>query len=219
MWDTCYPYDSQSGCTNFGNTTTEDEWYLPSQVQVSGGLLHLIAQPEPVVGQTGSGNPKEYGCRSGMVTSYPGLQFQYGYVQVVADMPAGGNLWSALWLAAANFQWPPEVDIIETWGFKSFAAKTYVHWKTPTGDQFAGGDVANEQRDSGWHTFALSWTPTQLTWLIDGTVVQVATQNIPQQKMYLIANLAQSIFGQSPTVLPGECNGQLDIRSVTVWPA
>ena len=95
VWATCYPWmDTPSGCTNFGNT--EYEWYLPGQDQVSGGVLHLVAQRTPTPGMTADGTPKAYSCRSGMVTTYPGFRFQYGYVQVVAQIPNGPGLWPAL---------------------------------------------------------------------------------------------------------------------------
>jgi beta-glucanase (GH16 family) len=224
VWDTCYPYDSQSGCQNFGNSTVEGEWYIPGQVHVSGGMLHLVAQRQPVLGQSSTGAPKEYGCRSGMITSYPGLDFEYGYLQIVAKIPANAGLWSALWLAASNFQWPPEMDIVEAWGTGPsqplpFVSSTYFHWKTPTGEQYVGGPLSPLQRASGWHTFALSWTKTQITWLIDGVVVQTVRQHIPQQKMYVIADLAEEISPQHPTVEPGQCDGSMSIRSVTLWPA
>jgi beta-glucanase (GH16 family) len=220
VWDTCYPYMSQAGCTNFGNSQVEGEWYVPGQVQVSGGELHLIAQPQPVAGQSSTGASREYGCRSGMVTSYPGLKFQYGYLQIVAQMPTNTGLWAALWLAAANYQWPPEVDLVETYGFTPFFASHDLHWKGgPTGDQYAGGAVSPPQLAAGWHTFALSWTKTQITWLIDGVVIQTATQHIPQQPMYLIADLADYVGPQTPAGAPGQCDGSLNIRSVTLWPA
>jgi beta-glucanase (GH16 family) len=247
VWDTCYPYMNKSGCQNFGNSQFEGEWYIPSQDQVSGGMLHLIAQRQPVLGQLSNGAPEEYSCRSGMVTSYPGLKFQYGYLQIVAKLPTSDGLWPALWLAAANFQWPPETDIVEGWGpgpatqSKAFFTSSYLHWKTPTGEQFVGSSINPAQSAGGWHTFALSWTKTQLTWLIDGVVVWTVRQQlepqqvytavngvsqltegtvqIPQQKMYLIVNLADAISPTYPTVLPGQCDGSLDIRSVTLWPA
>jgi beta-glucanase (GH16 family) len=111
------------------------------------------------------------------------------------------------------------VDIIETYGFPQFLATTYLHWKTPAGQQYVGGTIANPESAAGWHTFALSWTKTQLTWLIDGVVVQTANQNIPQQKMYLIANLAEWIGPEVAARSPGQCDGTLNIRSVTLWPA
>ena len=114
VWSTCYPWQEQpSGCTNFGNP--EYEWYLPSQVRQSGGILHLVAQHVPTQGQTADGGAKQYSCRSGMVTTYPGFRFEYGYVQVVVRLPDGPGLWPAFWLLASDLKWPPEIDIFEHW--------------------------------------------------------------------------------------------------------
>ncbi|MBO0837885.1 MAG: hypothetical protein J2P28_20545, partial [Actinobacteria bacterium] len=86
VWGTCYPWASGAGgCTSF--TNPEYEWYLPSQVKVSGGALRLTAELAPTQGTTSTGQAKTYGCRSGMVTSYPGFRFEYGYVSMVAKVP------------------------------------------------------------------------------------------------------------------------------------
>ena len=74
---------------NFGNSTHESEWYLPSQVKVENGTLNLVAKREPTAGTAANGNSRTYYCRSGMVTTYPGFRFRYGYLQIVARIPAG----------------------------------------------------------------------------------------------------------------------------------
>src|SRR5262249_26962676 len=110
VWGTCYPWESQSGCANLGNSSLEYQWYTPSQDQVQDGALHIVAKKEPTVG-----GGRTYDYQSGLVTTFPGYQFQYGYIEVEARVPSATGLWSALWLAAANEQWPPEIDILEHW--------------------------------------------------------------------------------------------------------
>jgi beta-glucanase (GH16 family) len=222
VWDTCYPqpyYNFGNGCTNFGNATKEAEWYLPSQVKVYGGVLHLVADKEPTAGHSSNGGSETYSCRSGMVTSDPGFQFKYGYIQVIARIPSSSGLWPALWLAAANFQWPPEMDMLEAWGGPDFYASTYFHYATPTRNKDDRGVITPATLASGWHVFALSWTRTQMTWLLDGKPVLTVRQNIPHQKMYFIANLAEYISKAHPNVTAGQCRGSLLIRSVAVWKA
>lgn len=205
VWTTCYPWmDVPTGCRNFGNH--EVEWYLPSQVHVSGGLLHLVAQHIPTAGMTANGTSEQYSCRSGMVTTYRGFRFKYGYIQVVARIPAKKGLWTGLWLAAANLHWPPEIDIVESWHGNYSAA--YLHFTS-------GGYIKKPlpgKEAIGWHTFALSWTKTKLTWLLDGKVVFTAHRKIPHQEMYFIADLAETRLP-----LHGGCNGSLLIRSIKVW--
>jgi beta-glucanase (GH16 family) len=206
IWATCYPtMDLRTGCRNFGNP--EYEWYLPSQDRVYGGVLHLIARRTPTAGKTPNGSPEQYACRSGMVTTYPRLRFMYGYLQVVARIPAASGLWPALWLAAADLKWPPEMDMLESWGPTPWAA-AFFH---PVGARPIERRISPKLA-AGWHTFALSWTRRTLRWLVDGKVILTVRQRIPHQRMYFIANLAE--FRQAS---PGRCDGSLLIRSVKLW--
>jgi beta-glucanase (GH16 family) len=209
LWGTCYPWAGTGpGCTNFGNP--EYEWYLPSQAQVSGGALHLVAQRAPTEGQDAEGAPREYQCRSGMVTTYPSLRFEYGYLRVVAQIPRGAGLWSALWLAAANLQSPPEVDMLESWGAPDNRTAAYFH---PLARGRPAAQLSGTDFSTGWHTFSVLWTPSQLVWYVDGREVLLADQNIPHQPMYLIANVAE--YTKPDTA--AQCNGELLLKSVSLW--
>jgi beta-glucanase (GH16 family) len=213
VWDTCYPWLSQQGCRNFGNAE-ETEWYLPSQDRVSGGVLHLVAERKVTEGTAlRLGPPKEYDCRSGMITSYPGLRFKYGYLQIVARIPSSPGLWPALWLDPANLTWPPEMDIVESWGDDATAG-SFFHPTRKASDR-SRVFYKPASRVAGWHTFALSWTKTQMTWLIDGKVTMTVRDRIPHEKMIIIANLAS----YKPIGGYNQCDGEMLIRSVKVWKA
>lgn len=204
-WATCYWWDS-TGCTN--NPTQEKEWYLASQVKVSDGVLHLVAQREPTMGLSPTGQPKEFACRSGMVTTLPSFNFEYGFVQVVARLPYGTGLWEGMWLAATNHDWPPEIDILEHWASQK-DGKTYLH---PVGGPRQGGSVNTPANLSeGWHTYTLDWTKNQLVWYLDGRKVFSTTTDVPQQSMYIILNLADT------STAKGACTGSMDVKSVKVW--
>jgi beta-glucanase (GH16 family) len=212
IWSTCYPWmDRPSGCTNLGNNTEEQQWYLPSQVRVSGGDLALTAEQIPTPGVDASGQPREYPCRSGMATTYPGFKFEYGFVQVEAWIPTAPGLWPAVWLAAANLNWPPEIDMLESFSGSS-AAHSAVYFHSAVGNQLSA-QTMSPMITQGWHTISLSWTESQLTYYIDGKVLMTVHQGVPQQPMYLIADLAEWL----PAATPAYCNGQLLIRSVKVW--
>jgi beta-glucanase (GH16 family) len=206
-WGTCYPW-AAGGCSNFGNTSDPElEWYQASQDQVSNGELQLVAQREPTPGLDKQGAAKTYACRSGMVTTHPSFNFKYGYVQITAKIPFGKGLWPAFWLAASNQKWPPEVDILEHWASQS-SGKVYLH---PLTGARQGGAVSTPGLSSGWHTFGLYWTKTSLVWYYDGAQIFATSTGVPQQDMYLIANLADD------DASPGGCTGSLDIQSVKVW--
>lgn len=205
-WGTCYPWESQSGCANYGNSNLEYQWYMPSQDQVKDDALHIVAQQEPTPGLSGGGGPQEYSFRSGMVTTYPSYQFQYGYLQVVARVPTAKGLWSALWLAAANKQWPPEIDILEHWDTANQFWQYYHPANAPRERQ---EDTATNL--SGWNTFGLYWNQSEIVWYVNGHQVFETSRNVPQQPMYFLADVAvdeSAIVGSDSSML---------IQSVKVW--
>jgi beta-glucanase (GH16 family) len=206
-WSTCYDGASPSvGCTN--NPTLEKEWYVPSQVNVSDGTLNLVAKQETTQGLDANGAAKTYTCRSGMVSSKPGFNFTYGLIQITAKLPYGPGLWPALWLAATNDQWPPELDIMEHWHSEA-QMKVYNH---TVGKANAGGPVTTPANlSTGFHTFSLLWTKDRVTWYLDGAQVFTTTSYVPQQAMYFIANVADD------STATGACTGTMQIQSVKVW--
>lgn len=207
VWATCFPWhDLPSGCTDYGNN--EYQWYLPSQVRVSGGALHLVARRIATQGLDSHGAPMKYACRSGMVTTYPSFRFKYGYVQVVARLTNSHGLWPALWLAAANQKWPPEIDIVEHWGSHDQTG-LFIH---PIGSGQFGQRVKTADLTVGWHTFGLSWTRSRVVWFIDGHELMTYDLHVPHQTMYFIANLAES-----GRVGRQDCAGTMVVRSVKVW--
>ncbi len=204
VWDTCYPEASQTGCTNFGNK--EYEWYLPSQVKVGGGHLTLIATRRSVEGTAANGTAKTYYCQSGMVTSYPGFKFQYGFVQVVADVPHATGLWPALWLAAANRKSTPEIDMLESWGVSQLTG-SFFHAANSRARTTYSPNLTR-----GWHTYSLSWTRAKLTFYVDSRTVLTVTKDVPRQQMFFLANIAEYQPAKA-----GDCTGQMLIKSVKVW--
>ena len=209
VWSTCYWWARPGqGCTNAGNSNEEKEWYQPSQDQVSGGELHLVAKPESTEGTNGNGKPEKYYCRSGMVTTNTSFNFEYGFVQFVVRVPYGSGLWPALWLSASNHKWPPEIDLLEHWASETNAG-VYLH---PAKGARQGGRVNLPSNFSeGWHSVSLYWTKTRVTWYFDGHQVFTATKDLPQQKMFLVMNVADT------SVAAGACNAAMLVKSVKVW--
>jgi beta-glucanase (GH16 family) len=214
VWGTCYPWAKQPsiGCTNFGNTA-EREWYLPAQDMVRHRVLNLVAQRMPTPGLDRTGGRREYACRSGMITSFPGFRFKYGYVKVVTHLALGYGLWSAVWLAAANLKWPPEIDLVESWGKPLPKAGVYYHPVDRADDAKAHLTPAQyAAMAKGWHTFSVLWNRRMVAWFVDGRSMLVERHSVPHKLMYLIANLADYKLSRS-----GGCTGRMLIKSVRVW--
>jgi beta-glucanase (GH16 family) len=209
VWGSCYPGANPAvGCTNFGNSD-EYEWYLGTQDQLAGGVLRLIATRKPTPGLAKDGSAKEYGCRSGLVTTYPGFHFRYGFLQVEAKIPHAAGLWSALWLGAANGQWPPEMDLIESWGVDQESAAFFHPY--PVSQRYVKGLIP-VGLTSGWQTYSLYWSASKMEFFVGGTKIMTITRNVPQQDMYFLANVAEY---KQPA--PGNCSGELDLRSIKYW--
>jgi beta-glucanase (GH16 family) len=210
IWDTCYPAQLRAnyngGCRNFGNPQ-EAEWYQPSQVKLSRGIVHLIAQRKRTVGATSTGARHVYGCRSGMITSYPGFKFEYGFVQVVANIPHANGLWPALWLAAANGNFPPEIDMVESWGVNANTGSFFHPVKGHRSRVYYSRKLT-----LGWHTYSLSWTKSKLAFYVDKKLVMTVTRYVPHERMYFLADLAEYLPAKR-----GYCGGQLMIKSVKIW--
>ena len=207
-WATCYDWATNPsvGCDN--NPTDEKEWYIPSQVNESGGTLNLVAKQESTQGVSTSGAAETYSCRSGMVTSKPSFNFTYGLIQITAKLPYGPGLWPALWLAATSDQWPPELDIMEHW-YSEPQAKVYDH---TVGKKYLGGPVPTpDNLSASFNTYSLLWTKDRVTWYLDGQQVYTTTSYVPQQAMYFIANVADD------STAAGACTGTMQIQSVKVW--
>jgi beta-glucanase (GH16 family) len=128
-------------------------------------------------------------------------------VQITAKIAFGNGLWSALWLAAANQKWPPEVDILEHWN-NDQQARVYLH---PTAGARQGGPINTPSLSASWHTYSLEWTKTELSWYVDGAQVFSTTTGVPNQAMYLIMNLADT------STSADSCNGTMSVKSVKVW--
>lgn len=198
-WNTCHWWQD-GGCTIASND--ELEWYLPQQVSVSNGVLHLTAKRSTIFASNG----KDYPFASGMVATGPPayktpskLAFTYGKVDVRFQLPAGRGLWPAIWLLPASEDSRPEIDMLEVTGDDTGRLRMHLHPKNrsvpslgkdyllPKGHSLAGN----------WHTISLDWSPGELSFFLDGRQVwQVAGKQVPDEPMYLVMNLA--VGGEYP---------------------
>lgn len=198
LYSTCFPWnDVPAGCSNFGNP--ELQWFLPSQVSVSGGSLNLTADKIPVTGTNPSGQPQVFQWRSGMITTYNSFKFTYGYVQFTARVPSGSGMWSTFWLLPTSADWPPEIDVAAILGSNPKEISAFYHQANQT--KVIQGNVRSPKSYSnGWHTYGLNWQPGSLTWYVDGHKFKQYNGPTPSVPMYLLADLAvENIFDQGPT--------------------
>lgn len=187
-WNTCHWWDPER-CTIASNN--ELEWYEPGQARVEGGRLLLVAEPS----QAADRDTHPY--VSGMVTTGPQAEhgpskvaFVYGRVEVELELPTGAGLWPAVWMLPASTSSRPEIDILETKGRDPERWTFHLHPKDRS-KKSRGSSIRRGSLDEGRHTIGLDWQPGRLEWFVDGERVwQVTGQDVPDEPMYLVINLA-----------------------------
>lgn len=194
-WHTTFPNNRRTTPTN-----QEKQWYVDDACQVKGGLLKLVAKKSDLLA---------FPFTSGMVASWGLFSQTYGYFEMRAKLPRGKGFWPAFWLLPADKSWPPEVDIFEYLGDDEHATRIYMTTlylkmgkKQPIGSKYTSSDFSK-----AFHTYALEWEPSKLTWYIDSIPRFSTTEGVPQIPMYIVANFAVGgIWPGDPdqnTVFPG----------------
>jgi beta-glucanase (GH16 family) len=148
-------YSGQPGGDPNGN-------WDPADATVSNGELHLIANSSSTGGVGFYGNPQTYGMYLvRMKGDYePGLEIS----NIALLWPADGS------------SWPPEIDFYEDGGGTRGGFTASLH---PGSD---GNDccvIRHMISNTGaqWHTYGIMWTPTSITYTIDGNPWAKVEQN------------------------------------------
>ncbi len=195
-WVTCHWWNwDGKGCTIL--TNSELEWYLPQNVHVKGGSLILTAKKEKTPGING----RVFDYSSGMISSgrMGGLgvptkfAFQYGYVEMRAQIPAGKGFWPAFWLLPVTNKPLPEIDIMEILGDKPNTVYTnFQYGSSPENRKTIGSNWRSPKTFEGWHIFAVNWQKDAIIWYVDGVerFRMEQAELVPHEAMHLIANLA-----------------------------
>ncbi|WP_210202114.1 family 16 glycosylhydrolase [Methylobacterium sp. V23] len=225
LWDTSFWYGARTIPTLYQKQIFLDSSYTASDgtkpnidpFSVADGVLSITANRTPsdlvplLEGRT---------FTSGLINTYNTFSFQYGYVEIRAQAPAGQGFWPAFWLLRTDSGQLGEIDIAEMFGSKPTYITSTLHTSNDGITQTATPAVRANVADltSGFHTYGLDWTDTSITFSVDGVITgQVATPEALKATMYLLANL--SVGG----VLSGEADSttpfpsQLKLDYVRVW--
>jgi beta-glucanase (GH16 family) len=156
---------------------------------VKGGKLTIRADRAPEAAVTALDG---YRYTSGVITSERLFSSQYGYFEVRARLPRGRGLWPAIWLLPIDGTWPPEIDIVETVGHEPAHLYGTLHYGTEAAPQRRQPVAIAGAFDSsaGFHTYGVDWQPDRITWYYDGRKVGETRNEVRDQAMYLIVNLA-----------------------------
>lgn len=200
-WESQWPW----GRTNGTHYLT---WYPDDAVQVGSGNLRFKGEKRSMMG---------YNYTTGIVTTWNKRTWTYGYFEMRAKLPKGKGMWPAFWLIPTD-SWPPEIDVFEVLGHEPATIYMTNHWTDATGKP-TGYSYVHKGVDTsdGYHVYAVEWTSTYIAWLLDGKEVYRTTSNVPQTRMYVLAQLG--IGGDWPgnpdatTVFPA----QMDVDYIRVF--
>jgi beta-glucanase (GH16 family) len=212
---TVWTYDTGAGGWGNGELENYCAWNSsvspcstasPSAYVGTDGYLHIVAQ-QPSAGVYTSARLKSQGLFS----------FQYGRIEVRAQVPEEQGLWPAFWLlgnSIATANWPAcgEMDVLER-----VNAATNPDWNEGSihGTGFTGSnlgtmyDFSSGQTAAGWHTYGMTWSKNSVSYYIDDPSTPYAT--------YTASNLS----GLSGAVWPFDSGANFLVINLTVggsWP-
>jgi len=145
----------------------------------------------------------------------------YGTFVIEAVLPAGKNLWPAIWLTGDN-SWPPEIDLMEGYSRKGksrFRLTSNAHYRTADGRIRNAGVRRYYIAGPAGRTvqYAVVWTPEQIVYYADGyrirTISDPAVMQGMHGKMHLVLNNA--VLQNKGNVYPD--SSVFIIRSVKVF--
>ncbi len=155
------------GLCDWGNG--EAQFYQRENVALEDGLLKLTAKLESVGGSI---------YTSGRINTKGKQDFKFGYLEARIKLPTGGGLWPAFWMLSTNEEyggWPRsgEIDIMEWVGNAPKEVFGTIHFGNDfPNNSFTGVTLARTLTDfsADFHTFAVTWTDSKITWYVDGYV-------------------------------------------------
>ncbi len=154
---------------------------LSSNVTVSGGELRL----EAARGSTTDGRPYSVG----VVQTYNKFAQKYGYIEASIKVPAADGMWPAFWTFPQSGAWTHEIDITEMFMADRLTNHMSNHFPDASGnDRYVTQAYTGPDFSAGFHTFGVMWTPTSLTYYIDGVDRFTTTTSVPNESMFLILN-------------------------------
>ncbi|MCC3158560.1 carbohydrate-binding protein [Hymenobacter sp. 15J16-1T3B] len=162
------------GNCNFGNA--ELQAYRAANAAVAGGYLTITTRYEPST--VGGRNYSYSSAKLFSKTAAGALQtFKYGRIEASIKLPSGQGVWPAFWMLPDPGNWPStgEIDIIEAKHKNPTSVAGTIHYDD-NGWHFTGREYAGTvDLSTGFHTYAVEWSPNQIKWFIDNTLYHTAS--------------------------------------------
>ena len=156
-----------NGCPElcgFGNHELQYYTNESSNLKVENGKLTISAYYDTVSSL----------FTSAKITTKNKVDFQKGYIEVVAKLPNAIGSWPAIWMLPTldrDLNWPldGEIDIMENVGYDSCKIFGTIHtaaYNHTIGTQ-KSDSVTISTAHNEFHTYSLNWTDSLLEWYVD----------------------------------------------------
>lgn len=182
-WTPCFDWN-YGGCTNTFNNGREH--YDPSQVQLSNGIAHLVAEPlSPPMSDSGcylsscsykAGLISTARPNAGDGSSYR-FPFTYGYVEGRMKYPQVKGFFTAFWMLPTDptYNYRSEIDIVEILGgdpdktvFMTYHYNNRSQSYTPNVGGGNNGSCPVLDYSTDYVRFGMDWEPDHVAWSING---------------------------------------------------
>jgi beta-glucanase (GH16 family) len=152
----------------------ELEYYTDNRNAAMDGAGNLVleARREVTPGSACPGGPCQY--TSARLNTSNSFTFTYGHVEARIKVSGSQGLWPAFWMIGANFPtvgWPRcgEIDVMEHVGKEPTKVFSTLHAPAYNGGNGVGSPYAiAADFAADFHTFAVDWSPTYMTFYVDG---------------------------------------------------
>lgn len=163
--------------------------YVPNNFQFGEETIKIVLEERKAFYD---GKVRDYA--SGILTTRGKFSQRFGRFGIRCRVPEGKGLWPAFWLLPEPLDWPPEIDVFEILGQEPDRVYLTHHWRNP---KDPGGDSLSEEGEwkgpdfsAEFHEFTVEWEPGEIRWYVDGVERFRANQQVPDQPMFVLLNLA-----------------------------
>lgn len=99
-------------------------------------------------------------------------EFEYGRMEIRANLPEGTGIWPAIWMLGGNINtvgWPAcgEIDIMEYVGYNPNVVHSTVHTPSGYGGGGNGNSIIVETCEEEFHVYGLIWTADEMIFYVD----------------------------------------------------
>jgi beta-glucanase (GH16 family) len=214
-----------SGFANGGTGGSQWTTTLPHGLRTISGTGELEYYSDPSVGidpfstdgtslditATAGSTQTGTSYTSGVITTQNSFSQLYGYFEMTATLPAGTGMWPAFWLLPSNLSGTDELDVMEELGSNPDQYTSTLH--SPSSG-ITSATIASADLTAGTHSYGMYWTPTSISFYLDGKMVAVApTPADMDTPMFMLANLAVAKNVASTTTFPAT----MEIDSINAY--